>query len=119
MKCKICKKLLKENTKNNNEFCQGHSPLDSGNRYSKIHILFRELAKAKGVPDKVLYPETLKVKQYWKDFLGIKTLTKLSDEELRNTELIIEARIKGLKAQTDKEIFEEVLKTADGLIIIK
>ena len=69
----------------------------NGNRYSKIHILFRELAKAKGVPDKVLYPETLKVKQYWKDFLGIETLTKLSDEELRNVELIIQERIKSLK----------------------
>jgi len=67
------------------------------NRYAKIHILFRELAKARGVPDKVLYPETLKVKQYWKDFLGIKSLTDLSDEELKNVELVIQERIKSLK----------------------
>jgi len=67
------------------------------NRYAKIHILFRELAKAKGVPDKVLGYEAIKVKQYWKDFLGIKTLTELSDEELKNVELVIQERIKSLK----------------------
>ena len=68
----------------------------SPNRYAKIHILFRELAKTKGVPDKVLYSETLKVKQYWKDFFGVGSLTQVSDEELHNMELVIQERIKSL-----------------------
>lgn len=69
------------------------------NRYSKIHILFRELAEARGTSKENLSSVALKVKRFWKDFYGVGSLTELSDEELYDIERLVEERIKAVKAQ--------------------
>lgn len=76
---------------------------EHSNRYSKIHILFRELAKLKTVPGDKLSNVTVysfRIKGFWKNFFGINSLTELSDKELHDLEHFMEERIKAEKKKT-------------------
>lgn len=68
-------------------------PVD--NRYTKIHVLFRELALEKNLKD--ISQNAFKIKKFWKDFFSIDSLTELSDKELHNFEDFIEKRIKAVE----------------------
>lgn len=61
------------------------------NRYARIHMLFRILAKARGAKND--QQGMLTVKKWWKDFFGINSLTELSDKSLDELEEFIEKRI--------------------------
>ena len=75
------------------------------NRYAKIHVLFHELAILKLNLDvendydmwfKVVNKSlkgSINVKQFWKDFFSIKTLTELSNERLHEIENFLEKKI--------------------------
>lgn len=72
------------------------------NRYTKIHVLFRELARTKAPKgaSNLSVPAT-KIKKFWKDFFGIDSLTDLSDKELHNLERFIKQRIKAENKKHD------------------
>lgn len=66
----------------------------NANRYAKIHVLFRELARTKGIGQEDLSRAGIKVKKFWKEFFGIGSLTELSDERLKEMENFVADRIK-------------------------
>ncbi len=71
----------------------------NSNRYAKIHVLFHELALLKIDPKvkedrKQNWPvSSIKIKQFWKDFFGIETLTELTDVRLHEIEDFMEKKI--------------------------
>lgn len=78
------------------------------NRYAKIHVLFRKIAEAKGFHNVDLKHNfssceycnldeaATKVKNYWKNFMKVSSLTELSDTQLKEMTLLIEIRLKHL-----------------------
>ena len=72
----------------------------SKNRYSRIYVLFRLLAMeklGKTEPSYEVNEKAQEVKKYWKDFLGINSLTDLNDEELKRFERLVLRRIRILR----------------------
>ena len=78
---------------NNSIFARKAWNKPNSNRYAKIHALFTALAVIKGVKPNETTEGSRKVKQFWKDFFGIKTLKELSDERLHEIEDFIEKRL--------------------------
>ncbi|MCK4307267.1 hypothetical protein KAW50_03455 [candidate division WOR-3 bacterium] len=70
-----------------------------GNRYAPIHILFRQIAKAKGHDD---WMNARKVKKYWKNLFNINSLTELEDWQLNAMEKILQERLKAVKQKDER-----------------
>lgn len=84
------------------------------NRYSKVYVLFNAIAEVKGYHEvKIshmgkescefcdLSNARVKVKQFWKNFMGIKSLTELKDPELENLEGLLVKRLESLTKKKD------------------
>ena len=67
------------------------------NRYVRIHVMFRILARERGALN--LSQAAIKVKAFWKSFYGVDSLTNLSDEKLADLERLVWERIQAVRKE--------------------